>query len=291
VRSSGRLRWNESLMSDTTKSRHPILIGCSGWSYPDWVGSFYPNDLPSSAHLDWYARKFQFVEVDSTFYGTPSVRTIRNWRDRTPPDFQFMLKVPRRITHDALLRDCRDDVEEFVTAIAPLGEKLRGALLQMGYFNQKVFRTFEEFLNVIDAFLDEWPHATVPLAVEIGNPRWIGRPLADVLQSHRTALTLTVQRWMPTPSEVIERIDPITGPFSVVRLIGDHETMEQITTHWDRIVIDRSGELAKIAQIIELLAGRVPVVVSVNNHYAGHAPATARQLRGLLGISEATVPS
>jgi uncharacterized protein YecE (DUF72 family) len=269
---------------------HPILIGCSGWSYPDWEGVFYPEGKDAGEYLEWYADRFPIVEVDSTFYRAPTARMVRGWRDRTPGDFRFALKVPKVLTHEKQLRDCAEEVAGFVAAILPLGEKIHSALLQMGYFNKGAFGSLDEFLEVLDTFLAAWPHHRVPLAVEIRNPRWVGPELAQVLRAHDTALTLTAQKWMPSPAEVIAKIDPVTGPFSFVRLIGDREAIEKIATTWDKIVVDRSAELAEAARVIEGLVRRVPVAVFVNNHFAGHAPATARDLRQRLGQPDPRPP-
>jgi uncharacterized protein YecE (DUF72 family) len=95
---------------------------------------------------------------------------------------------------------------------------------------------------------------------------------------------------MPTPRQVCERVDPLTGPFALVRLVGDREAIEKITTTFDRVVVDRSSHLAEAASVVEELARKVPVAVFVNNHYAGHAPATARDLQARLGIPEPTPP-
>lgn len=270
---------------------HPILIGCSGWSYPDWEGVFYPEGMPAGDYLEYYADRFPIVEVDSTFYRPPTPSMVRGWKRRTPEGFKFALKVPRVITHEKQLRDCAEEVAGFVSSIEPLGEKLHCALLQMGYFNKGAFGSLDEFLTVLDAFLDGWPHQRVPLAVEIRNPRWVGPELAGVLRAHGSALTLTEQKWMPTPAQVAERIDPVTGPFAFVRLIGDRESIEKITTTWDKIVIDRSAALVESARVIVTLAQRVPVVVFANNHYAGHGPATVRALRALLGLPEPVPPA
>ena len=275
-------------MSET--SEHPILIGCSGWSYPDWEGPFYPEGTDPSDYLSWYADRFPIVEVDSSFYRPPTPKMARTWYHRTPRDFRFALKVPQVITHTKQLRDCAEEVDGFVSSVLPLGEKLCCALLQMGYFNRGAFGSLDEFLPVLDDFLAAWPHAKVPLAVEIRNPRWVVEPLTDVLRKHNTALTLTEQKWMPSPAEIASRLDPVTGPFSFVRLIGDREAIEKITTSWDKIVVDRSTGLAESAEVIRAVARRVPVVVFANNHYAGFSPETVRQLRGLLKIPEPQPP-
>ncbi len=274
-------------MSEQT---HPILIGCSGWSYPDWEGPFYPPGLPAGEYLAFYADRFPIVEVDSTFYHTPSARMVRGWRDHTPDGFQFALKVPRVITHEKQLRDCQAEVDGFVSSIEPLGDKLRVVLLQMGYFNRGAFASLDAFLEVLEAFLNAWPREKAPLAIEIRNPRWVGEPLLGLLRDYNTAFTLTAQKWMPSPAEIVAKHDAVTGPLAFVRLIGDRDAIEKITTTFDRVVIDRSAELAETARVIRDLARRVPVVVFANNHYAGFAPETARQLRALLDLPEPVPP-
>ena len=274
-------------MSETA---NPILIGCSGWSYADWEGPFYPEGMASGDYLGWYADRFPIVEVDSTFYRVPSKGMVQGWRDRTPSGFKFALKVPQAITHQKQLRDCEADVDAFVASILPLGDKLWAALLQLGYFNRGAFASLDDFLGVLDPFLAHWPHDRVPLAVEVRNPRWVGPKLAEVLRDHGAALTLTEQTWMPHPSKVVETIDPVTGPIGFVRLLGDREEMEKITTKWDRIVLDKTPELTETATVIRSMAERVPVGVFVSNHYAGHSPSTVKDLRGLLGQPEPVPP-
>ena len=80
-----------------SEQSHPILIGCSGWSYPDWEGAFYPEGMRAGEYLEYYADRFPIVEVDSTFYRVPTPSMVRGWRDRTPEDFQFAPKVAGRI--------------------------------------------------------------------------------------------------------------------------------------------------------------------------------------------------
>ena len=184
---------------------NPILIGCSGWSYPDWAGPFYPEGMASGEYLSWYADRFPIVEVDSTFYRVPSKGMVQGWRDKTPKGFQFALKVPQVITHQKQLRGCEAEVDEFVASILPLGDKLHSALLQLGYFNRGAFASLDDFLDVLDPFLDRWPHADVPLAVEVRNPDGSARswPRSSATTTPRS--TLTEQSWMPRPAKVAER--------------------------------------------------------------------------------------
>lgn len=289
VRIPGRPRAGYNGRMNTTAG-HPVRVGCSAWTYPDWVGPFYPPGLDSGESLEYYADRFHAVEVDSTFYRAPTARMTRSWHDRTPDGFRFVLKVPRTITHEKMLKGCEEEVDRFLAALGPLGPKLGCVLLQMGYFNRWAFGTLDEFLEALDAFLGRWPTSRVPLAVEVRNPRWVGPELAAVLREHDACLTLTAQSWMPTPREVAERIDPVTGPLVLVRLLGDRQAIERIATTWDRIVVDRSAELAGTAEVLRDLASRVPAYAFATNHYAGHSPETARQLRALLQIPEPVPP-
>lgn len=277
-------------MEVMSESRHPIRIGCSGWSYPEWEGPFYPPGMAPGEYLEFYADRFPVVEVDSTFYRAPTPRMVRGWRDRTPEGFRFAPKVPKVITHEKQLRDCGEEVDGFVSSIAPLGPKLACALLQLGYFNRQAFASLDDFLAVLDPFLAAWPHRTVPLALEVRNPRWVGEELLTLLRSHGTAFTLTEQKWMPRPARVVESLDPVTGPLAFVRLLGDREAIEKLTQTWDRVVIDRANDLVETAVVLKDLARRVPVYAFVNNHYAGFAPATVRELRRLLGQPEPSPP-
>ncbi len=272
------------------ETANPIWIGCSGWSYPDWAGPFYPEGMAAGEYLEWYADRFPIVEVDSTFYRVPSKGMVQGWKDRTPDGFRFALKVPQAITHQKMLKGSEAEVDGFVASILPLGKKLTAALLQLGYFNRGAFGSLDEFLDVLDPFLARWPHDQVPLAVEVRNPRWVTPKLAEVLRDHGAALTLTEQTWMPRPSEVARLVDPVTGPLGFVRLLGDRESIEKVTTTWDKVVVDRSADLAENVEVIRSMADRVPVAVFLNNHYAGHSPATARDLRKLLGQPEPAPP-
>lgn len=269
---------------------HPILLGNDGWNYPDWEGPFYPPGLPAEEYLSYCADRFPIVEVDSTFYRPPAPAVVRGWIRKTPESFRFILKVPRSITHEKALLDCEREADGFIEAIRPLGKRLRGAFLQFGYFNQAAFASLGDFLGRLDPFLARWPHAEIPLAVELRNPRWMVPPLAEVLRDHNTALILTDQSWMPSPAEVAARMDVVTGPFAMFRFLGDRDGIEKITKAWDRVVVDQSAGLAATAEVIRELAGRVPVCAIATNHYAGHSPATVRDLRRLLDIPEPTPP-
>jgi uncharacterized protein YecE (DUF72 family) len=152
---------------------------------------------------------------------------------------------------------------------------------RVGYFNRSKFASQGAFLERLDTFLASWP-ADVPVAVELRNKAWMTEALADCLRSHNAACVLPDQAWMPSPLSVAKKLDPVTGAFAYVRLLGDREEVEKRTKSLDRIIIDRGDQLRADAEAIRLLRGRVPVVAFVNNHFAGFAVETVRELRDVL---------
>jgi uncharacterized protein YecE (DUF72 family) len=95
-----------------------------------WTGPFCPKGLTPGDFLAFLAERYPVVEVDSTFYRSPSRRTVEGWRDRTPPGFGFSLKVPQAITHEKVLLDCGQEVDAFLAAARLLGDKLLACCLQ-----------------------------------------------------------------------------------------------------------------------------------------------------------------
>jgi uncharacterized protein YecE (DUF72 family) len=261
---------------------HPIRVGTCGWSYKEWEGVFYPEDLPAREWLSFYAERFPVLEVDSTFYRSPSRKSVEGWRDRTPDGFRFSLKVPQVITHEKVLLDCAKELGTFLTAARVLGDKLLCCVLQFAYFNRKAFATPAAFLQRLDEFLAAWPR-DVPVAVEVRNKTWMAPALGDCLRRHGAVWVLSDQVWMPPPLSLVKALDVVTGPFAYVRLLGDREAVDALTERLDHTVLDRTPEILADAEAIRLLSERVPVVALVNNHFAGYAPATVRQLLPLLG--------
>src|SRR5207244_413101 len=108
-----------------------IRIGACAWSFDEWRGAFYPPDLPDSRWLEFYARYFPAVEIDSTFYRAPGDDSVRRWIEMTPTAFRFACKLPREISHVCRLRDCSADLNAFLRAIEALAPKLQVILIQL----------------------------------------------------------------------------------------------------------------------------------------------------------------
>jgi uncharacterized protein YecE (DUF72 family) len=261
---------------------HAVRVGTCGWSYQDWSGVFYPDELPTAEYLSYYAGRFPIVEVDSTFYRSPSVKMVQGWRERTPDSFGFSLKVPQVITHEKVLLDCRQELNAFLSAARALEEKLLCCLLQFGYFNKQAFASLDDFLQRLEPFLSAWPK-DVAVVVELRNKNWMTQKLVDCLRSQQAIWALADQAWVPPPLSLVKKLDVVTGPFAYLRLLGDREEVDKRTQTLDHTVIDRRDQLDADAQAMRLLRERVPVLVFANNHFAGYAPDTIRELLAMLG--------
>jgi uncharacterized protein YecE (DUF72 family) len=258
-----------------------IRLGTSAFTAAGWPGSFYPENLKPADYLSYYATQFDTVEVDSTFYRTPSESTVRGWNAKTPPGFIFAAKVPQVITHEKVLVDCEKELAQFLKTMDLLGEKLGPLLFQFGYFNKRAFRSLGEFLTRLEPFLKRLPSG-YRFAVEVRNKSWVDARLADVLRPRNVALALVDHVWMPRPAEVFEKFDPVTADFVYIRWLGDRKGIEKQTKTWDKIIVDRSAELRDWVEVCRKIAGRgVPIFAFANNHYAGNGPATAREFEAL----------
>ncbi len=256
---------------------HPIRVGTCGWSYPDWLGGFYPKEIPAGEYLTHYAERYPVVEVDSTFYRSPSRKMVEGWRDKTPESFGFSLKVPQTITHEKMLADCGKELESFLAAARILENKLLCCVLQFGYFNKSAFASLDDFLERLDPFLASWPK-DVPVGLETRNKNWITSPFVDCVRKHRAAWVLADQAWMPSPLSLVKKWDLVTGPIGYLRLLGNREEVDKLTKTLDHTVIDRRDQVRADAEAIRLLSERVPVLVFANNHFAGYAPDTIKLL-------------
>lgn len=125
----------------TAKNQIPnLMIGTSAFTAEGWAGAFYPKDMAARDYLSFYAERFPTVELDSTFYRTPSAGVVKGWYAKTPAEFIFAAKVPRVITHEKVLVDCEAEWRQYLGTMELLGEKLGPILFQFGYFNQSAFR-------------------------------------------------------------------------------------------------------------------------------------------------------
>jgi uncharacterized protein YecE (DUF72 family) len=258
-----------------------LRIGTSAFTAAGWENAFYPAGMKPADYLTYYATKFHTVEVDSTFYRTPSVATVNGWARKVPEGFLLAAKVPQVITHEKILWDCETDLKNFLETMDLMGQKLGPLLFQFGYFNKSAFKSDKEFLARLEPFLKKLPQG-YKFALEIRNKQWLTAQFFDLLREHKVAYALIDQAWMPRVSEIFEKFDPITADFTYIRLLGDRKGIEQKTKIWDKVIVDRSKELMSWVNVCQRTIRRgVSTYVYVNNHYAGFAPATVEQFQKL----------
>jgi uncharacterized protein YecE (DUF72 family) len=187
------------------KSR--LHIGCSGWSYQDWVGKFYPADLKQGEWLAYYAQHFNTVEVNMSFYRFPFKNMLKGWYSRTPKDFRFTLKANRLITHIKKLKGTEKLLTSFYALADLLEEKLACILFQMppSLRKDKDMKTLEGFLKSLSP-----DHNNV---MEFRHKSWFCREVYDLLCAHNAIFCILSAPELPS--------DPITtGKMAYVRLHG-----------------------------------------------------------------------
>lgn len=201
-----------------------ILVGTSGYNYPEWKGSFYPQDLPAAKMLPFYAERFPSVEINATFYRMPTPKTVAGWAGQVPSTFRFTLKANRRITHDKRLKDVGDSVDFFVKTARELGPQL-GALL----FQTPPNLTCD--LGRFDAFLATVPDG-VQAAFEFRHDSWLDEEVYARLRARNFALCV---------ADTEERSVPVvaTADFAYLRL-RDEGYDEAALRTWTALAQDLS---------------------------------------------------
>ena len=250
-----------------------IYIGTQGWSYDGWCGSFYPAKTPKRDQLGLYAKIFDTVEIDSSFYAIPPETSFKGWYEKTPSGFKFSLKLPGEITHQNRLRDSDDFLAEFCTRARILKEKLACILVQL----PPDFSPHQH--SVLSTFLSRLP-SDINFAFEFRDRNWISRSLVEELEGHGSSLALVDGKWIPREHS-FTLLPYISSRFCYLRWLGAREL-----TDYSRIQIDRSREYKQWDEAINVLKRTTPQIFGYfNNHFQGHSPASANQLKALLGLA------
>jgi uncharacterized protein YecE (DUF72 family) len=207
-----------------------VWVGTSGYNYPEWRGSFYPEKFPTAKMLPYYAERFQTVEINYTFYRTPNERILAGWSAETPMSFKLTLKAPKRITHDARLRDCADKVEYFLKTAATLGPKLGALLFQLPPFLRKD-------IALLDTFLEAFP-PDVCAAFEFRHKSWWDDEVLQRLRAKNLALCVADSEKLSAPVE-------ITASYAYFRLRDEGYTPDDLA-RWARIIHEKTAACSDV---------------------------------------------
>ena len=231
-----------------------IRVGTSGYSYPEWRGTFYAARFPTARMLAYYAGRFDTVELNNTFYRMPTATAIAGWAAEAPPGFVFALKASRRITHLARLRDVAEPVAHLLRTVEALGEKLGPILFQLPPNFRKDAARLAACLALVPP--------TVRLAFEFRHASWYDEEVYGLLRSRNAALCVADTEAGTTPLVA-------TADFGYLRL-RDREYTRAELSRWAGV------------------AGRAEwrdAFVYFKHEESGTGPVLARALLTLLGVT------
>jgi uncharacterized protein YecE (DUF72 family) len=229
-----------------------VFVGTSGYNYPEWRGTFYPEKFSTDKMLGYYAERLPTVEINYTFYRVPNEKLLAGWAAATPAAFTFTLKAPRRITHDSKLQRCEDLVQTFCRTARTLGSKLATLLFQLP-------PTFKKDVDVLRAFSELLPDGT-RAAFEFRHPSWHDADVFDVLRARNLALCIADSEKMSTPVEV-------TADYAYLRLRDEGY---------------QDADVARWAETIRTLPRAETAYVYFKHEEQGLGPAFAKRLLELL---------
>ncbi len=173
-----------------------LNVGTSGYSYKEWKGNFYPEDLPAKEMLAYYSRRLPAVEINNTFYRLPQPAMVANWRDQVPENFRFSVKATQRITHIKRLKNCADETKYLIETASLLGDRLGVILFQLPPNSKKDAERLRDFLTLLPedkraAFEfrhESWLDDEVLGLLRNKNCAWVvsdtdEKPLADIVNT------------------------------------------------------------------------------------------------------------
>ena len=275
------------------------LIGCSGWSYDDWVGRFYPTDL-ANRKSEWYAyysKYFSTVEINSTFYRVPNEFVVKSWIEKgsTRPGFEFSVKLPQLITHESLLRDSPEKAGALASSfenicVRPLSDAnlLGGVLVQLSPYFRYEKPANLGMLRSLFQLLDTDSHC---YAVEFRHRSWLNEKGNEVISDALEVLQEfgVANAIVDGPGFPITR--SLTSKFAYVRFHGRNYDIWFKEEDEDDYRINRYDYLYPLDQLEawkprleELLANCDKAWVYFNNHGRAKAAKNALQMMDLLGI-------
>ena len=160
-----------------------LLVGTSGYSYKEWKGNFYPEDLAAKEMLSYYSRRLPAVEINNTFYRLPQASMVENWKAQVPESFRFSIKATQRITHIKRLKNCAEETKYLMETAALLGERLGVVLFQLPPNSKKDSERLRDFLNCL-------PGST-RAAFEFRHESWLDDEITELLRGKNCALVVS----------------------------------------------------------------------------------------------------
>ncbi|WP_414040568.1 DUF72 domain-containing protein [Acidithiobacillus sp. M4-SHS-6] len=247
------------------KERRPTghyRIGCAGWYYPHWRGPFYPDDLPTRGWLDFYARHFDTVEINSSFYRLPGEKALSTWQECTPSGFCFASKASRLITHRKKLSAAQGALAVFLGRMEILAGKLGPVLFQLPPHWRRDAQRLDRFLNDLPP-----GHR---YAFEMRDPSWHHPEVYALLRAHNAAFCIFDLAGFQSPLV-------LTADFAYLRLHGPGAVAYAGCYGSDALRI----WAARIRGWQDLSA----VHVYFNNDQAAYATRNALELKSILALS------
>ncbi|MBI4401686.1 MAG: DUF72 domain-containing protein [Nitrospirae bacterium] len=240
-----------------------VLVGTSGWSYPGWRDSFYPEGLPASRRLEFYARRFPTTEVNYSFYHLPRPSTYEKWAGQVPEQFVFALKASRLITHTKRLSDVEEPWRAFVQNAGALGTHFGPILLQFPASFPQDTQRLADFLSMAR----RGSPRGLRLVCEFRHESWFTDRVYRALERHHAALCIADSPSYP-------RQDVLTADFTYVRFHGREQLFASSYT---------DSQLSREARAIRRYEREgEDVYVYFNNDAHGAAVKNAHTLRALL---------
>jgi uncharacterized protein YecE (DUF72 family) len=191
-------------------------VGTSGYSYKEWMGSFYPDKIPQKGMLSYYSRRLTTVEINNSFYRLPTPAVVESWAEQTPPNFRFVLKAPREITHFNQLRECESLVDQLLDAATVLKARRGPILFQLPPYCKKDITRLDAFLDMVGTRTE--------IAFEFRHESWFDAAVYDCLRGRGCALCVADAEDLP-PVELIQTTD-----WGYLRLRRQHYTDQQLRT-------------------------------------------------------------
>ncbi|OCH98287.1 hypothetical protein A8135_12065 [Legionella jamestowniensis] len=242
-----------------------VYIGTSGWSYGGWIGRFYPEKIKPDGVLPYYAKTFDSVELNNSFYQIPKEKNIKKWLNLTPPHFIFSCKANRYITHTKKLQDTEESVVRLLHAFSHFEEKLGPILFQFPPY-------WPLDLSCLKNFIEHLP-SNYFYTFEFRHKSWFCEPLYELLQKHQMTLCFYDFKTYQSP-------EIVTGKFIYIRMHGPQKEAYQ-GSYSEEVLIKYTQKINHWQQ-----EGK-PVYCYFDNDEKCCAPKDAQRLKHLIDHTKA----